>query len=306
MNLLLLIVGLIFLVLGAELIIRGSVSLGRKLKVSLFAIGVVIVAGGTSLPELASSINAVVTNHPDLAVGAVIGSNIANLLLVMAATSFLIPIENTSQNQINQGWINIALALMLIAMSYFFLPFNYLYGILSICLLFIIMLFQIRVGTLNIAEVQEKGEYSIIISIIFIVTGIMLLIYGSELFVDSAIDIANQLNIPEAIIGVSLVAFGTSLPELVVGILAAIRRKVDFALGNVLGSNIYNVLGVLGISSFFGNFNIPSVIGSADLIFMLFVTLMILGFMFFLKRIGRAYGTIGLGLYISYIYYIYN
>ena len=306
MNLLLLIVGLIFLVLGAELIIRGSVSLGRKLKVSLFAIGVVIVAGGTSLPELASSINAVVTNHPDLAVGAVIGSNIANLLLVMAATSFLIPIENTSQNQINQGWINITLALMLIAMSYFFLPFNYLYGILSICLLFIIMLFQIRVGTLNISEVQEKGEYSIIISIIFIVTGIILLIYGSELFVDSAIDIANQLNIPEAIIGVSLVAFGTSLPELVVGILAAIRRKVDFALGNILGSNIYNVLGVLGISSFFGNFNIPSVIGSADLIFMLFVTLMTLGFMFFLKRIGRTYGTIGLGLYIGYIYYIYN
>ncbi len=306
MNLLLLIVGLIFLVLGAELIIRGSVSLGRKLKVSLFAIGVVIVAGGTSLPELASSINAVVTNHPDLAVGAVIGSNIANLLLVMAATSFLIPIENTSQNQINQGWINITLALMLIVMSYFFLPFNYLYGILSICLLFIIMLFQIRVGTLNISEVQEKGEYSLIISIIFIVVGIILLIYGSELFVDSAINIANQLYIPEAIIGVSLVAFGTSLPELVVGILAAIRRKVDFALGNVLGSNIYNVLGVLGISSFFGNFNIPSVIGSADLIFMLFVTLMTLGFMFFLKRIGRTYGTIGLGLYIGYIYYIYN
>ena len=306
MNLLLLIVGLIFLVLGAELIIRGSVSLGRKLKVSLFAIGVVIVAGGTSLPELASSINAVVTNHPDLAVGAVIGSNIANLLLVMAATSFLIPIENTSQNQINQGWINITLALMLIVMSYFFLPFNYLYGILSICLLFIIMLFQIRVGTLNISEVQEKGEYSLIISIIFIVVGIILLIYGSELFVDSAINIANQLYIPEAIIGVSLVAFGTSLPELVVGILAAIRRKVDFALGNILGSNIYNVLGVLGISSFFGNFNIPSVIGSADLIFMLFVTLMTLGFMFFLKRIGRTYGTIGLGLYIGYIYYIYN
>ena len=306
MNLFLLIVGLALLILGGELIIRGSVSFGRKLKVSLFAIGVVIVAGGTSLPELASSINAVLTNHPDLAVGAVIGSNIANLLLVMAATSFLIPIENTSQNQINQGWINITLALMLIAMSYFFLPFNYLYGILSICLLFIIMLFQIRVGTLNISEVQEKGEYSLIISIIFIVVGIILLIYGSELFVDSAINIANQLYIPEAIIGVSLVAFGTSLPELVVGILAAIRRKVDFALGNVLGSNIYNVLGVLGISSFFGNFNIPSVIGSADLIFMLFVTLMTLGFMFFLKRIGRTYGTIGLGLYIGYIYYIYN
>ena len=306
MNLFLLIIGLLLLILGAELIIRGSVSFGRKLKVSLFAIGVVIVAGGTSLPELASSINAVVTNHADLAVGAVIGSNIANLILVMAATSFLIPIGNINQNQINQAWINIGLALILIAMSYFILPFNFLFGILSIGLLFIIMFIQVKQGSLDISEVEEKGDYSLFISITFIVIGIILLIYGSDIFVDSAINIANQSNIPEAVIGVSLVAFGTSLPELVVGILSAIRRKVDFALGNVLGSNIYNVLGVLGVSSFFGNFNIPTVIGSVDLLFMLFVTFMILGFMFFLKRIGRTYGILGLVLYVSYIYYIYN
>ena len=306
MNLFFLIIGLALLILGAELIIRGSVSFGRKLKVSLFAIGVVIVAGGTSLPELASSINAVLTNHPDLAVGAVIGSNIANLILVMAATSFLIPISNINQNQINQAWINIGLALILIAMSYFILPFNFLFGILSIGLLFTIMYLQVKQGSLDVSEVEEKGDYSLLISIIFIVAGIILLIYGSDLFVESAINIANQLDIPEAIIGVSLVAFGTSLPELVVGILSAIRRKVDFALGNVLGSNIYNVLGVLGVSSFFGNFNIPAVIGSEDLIFMLFVTLMILGFMFSLKRIGRTYGSIGLILYFGYMLYIYN
>ena len=97
-------------------------------------------------------------------------------------------------------------------------------------------------GWLDVSYVEEKGDYSLIISIIFILVGIVLLIYGSDLFVKSAINIANELNIPEAIIGVSLVAFGTSLPELVVGILSAIRRKVDFALGNVLGSNIYNIL----------------------------------------------------------------
>jgi len=305
-NLFLLIVGLFLLILGAELIIRGSVSLGRKLKVSLFAIGVVIVAGGTSLPELASSINAVLIEHADLAVGAVVGSNIANLILVMAATSFLIPISNIIQNQINQAWINIGLAIILIFMSYFILSFNYLFGILSICLLFLIMFMQIKQGSLDVSEVEEKGDYSLFISIIFIVGGIILLIYGSDLFVESAINIANQLNIPEAIIGVSLVAFGTSLPELVVGILSAIRRKVDFALGNVLGSNIYNVLGVLGVSSFFGNFSIPRVIGSVDLFFMLFVTVMILGFMIFLKRIGRTYGTIGLLLYVGYIFYVFN
>ena len=306
MNLFLLIIGLALLILGAELIIRGSVSFGRKLKVSLFAIGVVIVAGGTSLPELASSINAVLIDHADLAVGAVVGSNIANLILVMAATSFLIPISNITQNQINQAWINIGLAIILIFMSYFILSFNYLFGILSICLLFLIMFIQIKQGSLDVSEVEEKGDYSLFISITFIVGGIILLIYGSDLFVESAINIANQLNIPEAIIGVSLVAFGTSLPELVVGILSAIRRKVDFALGNVLGSNIYNVLGVLGVSSFFGNFSIPRVIGSVDLLFMLFVTVMILGFMIFLKRIGRTYGTIGLLLYVGYIFYVFN
>jgi cation:H+ antiporter len=305
-NLFFLIIGLALLIFGAELIIRGSVSFGRKLKVSLFAIGVVIVAGGTSLPELASSINAVLIDHADLAVGAVIGSNIANLILVMAATSFLIPISNINQNQINQAWINIGLAIILIFMSYFILSFNYLFGILSICLLFLIMFMQIKQGSLDVSEVEEKGDYSLLISIIFIVGGIMLLIYGSDLFVDSAINIANQLNIPEAIIGVSLVAFGTSLPELVVGILSAIRRKVDFALGNVLGSNIYNVLGVLGVSSFFGNFSIPKVLGSVDLFFMLFVTVMILGFMIFLKRIGRTYSTIGLLLYVGYIFYVFN
>ena len=306
MNLILLFIGLALLILGAEIIIRGSISLGKKLKVSLFAIGVVIVAGGTSLPELASSINAVITNHADLAVGAVIGSNIANLILVMAATSFLIPISNINQNQINQAWINIGLAIILIFMSYFILPFNYLFGILSICLLFIIMLIQVKQGSLDVSEVEEKGDYTLLISIIFIVGGIILLIYGSDLFVESAINIANQLNIPEAIIGVSLVAFGTSLPELVVGILSAIRKKVDFALGNVLGSNIYNVLGVLGVSSFFGNFGVPRVIGSLDLIFMLFVTAMILGFMILLKRIGRTYGSVGLLLYVGYILYVFN
>jgi cation:H+ antiporter len=305
-NLILLFIGLALLIFGAEIIIRGSISLGKKLKVSLFAIGVVIVAGGTSLPELASSINAVITNHSDLAVGAVIGSNIANLILVMAATSFLIPISNINQNQINQAWINIGLAIILIFMSYFILSFNYLFGILSICLLFLIMFMQIKQGSLDVSEVKEKGDYSLFISITFIVGGIILLIYGSDLFVVSAINIANQLNIPEAIIGVSLVAFGTSLPELVVGMLSAIRRKVDFALGNVLGSNIYNVLGVLGVSSFFGNFSIPRVIGSVDLLFMLFVTVMILGFMILLKRIGRTYGSIGLLFYVGYIVYVFN
>ena len=306
MNLFFLFIGLALLVFGAEIVVRGSVSLGKKLNVSLFAIGIVIVAGGTSLPELASAINAVLNNHTDLAVGAVIGSNIANLILIMAATSFFTPIDKINQNQINQAWMNIALALMLILMSFFLIPFNLYFGLLAVLVLIIIMFFQVKKGVVDVTDVSEKSDYSTLVSIIFIILGIFLLVYGSDLFVNSAIEIANILKIPEAIIGISLVAFGTSLPELAVGILSAIKRKVDFALGNVLGSNIYNVLGVLGISSFFSDFKIPSTLGNQDLYFMLFVTIMILGFMFFIKRLGKIYGLIGLIMYFSYIFYIYN
>ncbi len=306
MNLIFLLVGLSILILGAEIIIRGSVSFGKRLNVSLFAIGIVIVAGGTSLPELASSIKAVASNHSDLAVGAVVGSNIANVILIMAATSFLSPIDQINQNQINQAWMNIGLGVMLILMNIFFLPFNFFFGIISLTVLFFIMFIQVKQGAINVSDVEEKGDYSIFLSLMLISLGILLLVYGSNLFVDSAIKIANQLNIPEAVIGISLVAFGTSLPELAVGVISAIKRKVDFALGNILGSNIYNVLGVLGFSSFFGNFQIPNSLGSQDLYFMLFVTILIFCFMFFVKRIGRIYGSISLVMYISYIIYIYN
>ncbi len=302
MDLLYLISGLLILVTGAEIVIRGSVSFGKKLNISLFTIGIVIVAGGTSLPELASSINAVINNYSDITLGAVVGSNIANLILVMATTTIILPISNITKNQINQAWINIALGIILILMS--FLYFNYIYGIFSIILLTIIMYLQIKNGSLNIDEIN-KSEYSSYLSILFIFIGIIFLIYGSELFVSSAINLANYFNISKAVIGLSIIAFGTSLPELVVGIMSALKRKVDFALGNILGSNIYNILGVLGISSFFGRFTMPEILAKQDLFFMISITILILVFMLFLKKIGRTFGLLGLFLYIIYMYYIF-
>ena len=302
MDILILILGLAILVVGAEILIRGSVSFGKKLNISLFAIGVVIVAAGTSLPELASSINAVLNNHSDLALGAVVGSNIANLILVMAATTIIVPITNITNNQINQAWINIALGICLIIMSYFY--FNYLFGIISLIALTLIMYFQIKKGSILVDDI-DKDEYSIFISLILIIFGVIFLIYGSDLFVNSAINLAKKLQVSEAVIGLSLIAFGTSLPELVIGIMSALKRKVDFALGNILGSNIYNVLGVLGISSFFGNFGMPEILARQDLYFMLLITFVILVFMLIFKKLGRLYGSVGLMLYLGYIYYIY-
>ena len=302
MDILILILGLAILVFGAEILIRGSVSFGKKLNISLFAIGVVIVAAGTSLPELASSINAVLNNHSDLALGAVVGSNIANLILVMAATTIIVPITNITNNQINQAWINIALGISLIIMSYLY--FNYLFGIISLIALTLIMYFQIKKGSILVDD-MDKNEYSIFISLILIIFGVIFLIYGSDLFVNSAIILAKKLQVSEAVIGLSLIAFGTSLPELVIGIMSALKRKVDFALGNILGSNIYNVLGVLGISSFFGNFGMPEILARQDLYFMLLITFVILIFMLIFKKLGRLYGSVGLMLYLGYIYYIF-
>ena len=302
MDILILILGLAILVIGAEILIRGSVSFGKKLNISLFAIGVVIVAAGTSLPELASSINAVLNNHSDLALGAVVGSNIANLILVMAATTIIVPITNITNNQINQAWINIALGICLIIMSYFY--FNYLFGIISLIALTLIMYFQIKKGSILVDDI-DKDEYSIFISLILIIFGVIFLIYGSDLFVNSAINLAKKLKVSEAVIGLSLIAFGTSLPELVIGIMSALKRKVDFALGNILGSNIYNVLGVLGISSFFGNFGMPEILARQDLYFMLLITFVILVFMLIFKKLGRLYGSVGLMLYLGYMYYIF-
>ena len=302
MDIFLAIIGLGLLVLGAEIVIRGSISFGKKINISLFAIGVVIVAGGTSLPELASSINAVLNNYSDLALGAVVGSNIANLVLVMAATTIIFPIVNINKNQINQAWINIFLGIVLIFMTFFY--FNYIFGIVAILTLIYLMYIQMKKGEIDNTEI-DKNDYSTIISLILIVLGIIFLVFGSDLLVSSAIEIAKKYNVSEAVIGLSLIAFGTSLPELVVGILSAIKKKVDFALGNILGSNIYNVLGVLGISSLFGNFTLPQIFLKQDLIIMVAITSIVLIFMLSMKKIGRIYGILGLSIYVSYLYYIF-
>ena len=145
----------------------------------------------------------------------------------MAATTIIVPITNITNNQINQAWINIALGICLIIMSYFY--FNYLFGIISLIVLTFIMYFQIKKGSILVDDI-DKDEYSIFISSILIIFGIIFLIYGSDLFVNSAINLAKKLQVSEAVIGLSLIAFGTSLPELVIGMMSALKRKVDLSL----------------------------------------------------------------------------
>ena len=281
MDFIVLTLGLAMLIFGAEGIVRGSVSLAKHFQISLFAIGAVIVAAGTSLPELANCIRAVIMDHSDIAVGAVVGSNIANVALIMGTTTILCPILLITSNQLTQGIINILIALGIIILSWFSFSFNIIFGIISILLLVTIMFYLIKNGSIDVSEIDN-----------------------SEVIGTDISDNATKFEIPESIIGVSLVAFGTTLPELVVGLVAAIRKKVDFALGNVLGSNIYNILGILGISSFFGNFKIPDLIINFDLYVMIGMTLFIFIFMFFSKKLSKLFGIIisfSLGLSFSEI-----
>jgi len=305
MEFLILISGLAMLIFGAEGIIRGSVSLAKKLQISLFAIGAVIVSAGTSLPELANCIRAVVMKHPDIAVGAVVGSNIANIALIMGTTTILLPILLITKNQLTQGIINILIVLGFIIFSWFSLSFNMIFGIISLTLLVAIMSYQVKIGSIDFSEVEVQKTYPILITCTFLTGGILLLIFGANIFIQSAIKIAQNFEIPESIIGVSLVAFGTSLPELVVGVLSVFRKKVDFALGNVLGSNIYNILGILGVSSFFGNFSVPILIINFDLYILLGITILIFLFMFFSKKLSRVFGIVSLLVYIGYITSLY-
>ena len=305
MDFILLIFGLLVLTVGAEVVVRGSIGLGKKLKISLFAIGVVVVSAGTSLPELASSLEAVISNHSDMAVGAIVGSNIANIILIMGATTLLCPISGVTQNQINQSIINIFIAFSLILMSIFLIQFNIIFGIISLIILVAIMTSQIKKGSLDFSDVDEKGQHHIVTSLFFILIGIIFLIYGSKFFVGAAVNIATTFGVSESVIGATLVAFGTSLPELSVGILSALRKKVDFALGNVLGSNIYNILGVLGISSFFANFSVPYSIANFDLYVMTAVIIIITLFMLVRKRLGRTYGILSLLIYLGYVSFLY-
>ena len=168
----------------------------------------------------------------------------------MGMTVLFCPILAINNNQINQIGINLIIALTLILFAYFSFEFNYYVGISFLLLLVLIMFYQIKAGSLGISDLNDLKEYSLFFSSLFILVGLIFLMIGSQIFISSAVKIAENIGVPKSVIGVSLVAFGTSLPELIVGVYSAMRKKVEFALGNILGSNIYNVLGILGISTF--------------------------------------------------------
>ena len=294
----LLILGLVFLIFGGDLLVRSAVSFAEKFGVSSFIIGVTVVSFGTSVPELMVSIQAAMDQAADIAIGNVLGSNIANIALVLGVSVVIRPLSITTNTYKLSWWVMLISSLLFIL----FLLDNVMTkmeGLLLIAGLFCFIIFSIKRNIPNEESIISK--INIQTGILFFVLGAIGLYFGSELFVESAISIASFFNVPKFVIGITVVALGTSLPELVTSIVALMKGQNNISLGNLIGSNIFNVFAVLGITSLIQELGTSSILLFLDFGVMLAVIL-VFGYQLFIrKKISRTAGFILLSGYFSYI-----
>ena len=294
----LLILGLVILIFGGDLLVRSAVSFAEKFGVSSFLIGVTVVSFGTSIPELMVSIQAAMDQAADIAIGNVLGSNIANIALVLGVSVVIRPLSITTNTYKLSWWVMLISSLLFIL----FLLDNVITkmeGLLLIAGLFCFIFFSIKRNIPNEESIISK--INIQTGILFFVLGSIGLYFGSELFVESAISIASFFDVPKFVIGITIVALGTSLPELVTSIVALVKGQNNISLGNLIGSNIFNVFAVLGITSLIQELGTSSILLFLDFGVMLAVIL-VFGYQLFIrKKISRTSGFILLSGYFSYI-----
>ena len=301
----LLIFGLIVLIIGGNLLLKSAVSISMKFGIPRLLIGMTVVSLATSAPELIVSIKSAIKGSPDLAISNVLGSNIANLGLVLGITILFSPI-NISKSVYKKEW-----PIMMFSALYFLIVI--LYGVITkieggilVCVLIITIISLIKLRDKNEVEDQLENEDSIIKSIIILFFGGLFLFYGSEWFIDGAIQLANSFGISERIIGITVVSVGTSIPELVTSLVAVFNKEKSISLGNLLGSNIFNVFAVLGITSLVTPLSVlDQNIIDFDIYVMLFFAALILPLIFFPKKLvlGRKEGLI---ILLFYSFYLYN
>lgn len=261
-------VGSLLLYFGAEWIIKGGVSISNKFGISKLVIGLTVVAFGTSLPELLVSLIAVFENSPSLAIGNVVGSNIANVGLVLGISALIFPIS------INYAPIRRDLFIYLCSCALFILfVFDGRISRFEGGFLFIGLLFYLVVCIKNPTDDQSDGEnkleFSIFKSAVYVLAGIFALSFGANFFVDGAIYLARFFGISEVVIGMSVVALGTSLPELATSAMAAFKKQSSISVGNIVGSNIFNILSILGITALFRPIDSPTNILNFEMPYMI-------------------------------------
>ncbi len=301
----LLIFGLIVLIIGGNLLLKSAVSISMKFGIPRLLIGMTVVSLATSAPELIVSIKSAIKGSPDLAISNVLGSNIANLGLVLGITILFSPI-NISKSIYKKEW-----PIMMFSALYFLIVIldgviTKIEGGILVCFLIITIISLIKLRDKNEVEDQLENEDSIIKSIIILFFGGLFLFYGSEWFIDGAIQLANSFGISERIIGITVVSVGTSIPELVTSLVAVFNKEKSISLGNLLGSNIFNVFAVLGITSLVTPLSVlDQNIIDFDIYVMLFFAALILPLIFFPKKLvlGRKEGLI---ILLFYSFYLYN
>ncbi len=305
------VLGLVILVLAGDVLVRGAVNVSLRLGVPALIVSLTIVAIGTSAPELLIAINAILENAPGIAVGNIVGSNTANILLVLGVPALIVGF-GTPSSETKGSFIQMLVGTALFVVFAIFAPITWVHGLilLGLYLLFmghaIFCAYQIRcranaqICDDEDVEGADPGAPWWRISV-YLVLGLIGLPLGADILVESATSIARQYHISETVIGLTLVAIGTSLPELATSISAAFRRRVDVALGNVIGSNMANLLGIIGVTSFFGNIPVSPHILGFDLWVMVASSLLLIPFIFFRISITRIWGLVFSGLYLSYI-----
>jgi cation:H+ antiporter len=304
--------GLLLLLGGGEVLLRGAVALARRLGLSPLLIGLTVVAAGTSMPELVVAVSSGLAGVPDLGVGNVVGSNIANILLILGAAAVVWPVATRPQHILRDGMAVLAATALFLVFAVIG-PIGRLEGLLMLALLTAYLVFSYvsdrraqDVAPSAGAEAEDAVEQSVpapglAASVLLVAAGVGALVAGSQLLIDGAVDIARAIGVSEAVIGLTMIAIGTSLPELTTAVIAGLRHHSEIALGNVLGSNMFNILAILPALALVTPFHVAPEMLRLDIWVMAAAVLILLPVMFTGWRIGRREGVLFLVLYGLYI-----
>ena len=295
-----LLLGIVFLLVGGDLLVKSSAALASKLNVSPFLIGITVVSFGTSAPELLVSLNAALQGSTGIAMGNVIGSNIANIALVLGLTILIRPINLESKRYLFSWLIMLVSSVMFYGFSVDGVidPIDGLFFISGL-ILFISLSIRYRHSSIDEEEIEERLNTRLIP--LYFILGAVGLYFGSEFLVANSVLIAKYFGLSEFVIGITIVALGTSLPELVTSVIAILKGQSSISIGNLIGSNIFNVFAVLGITSLVRPLDADTSLLISDLPIMLGVTLLLGFFLFISRKLRRIEGVLLISIYLIYL-----
>ncbi|PWE32563.1 sodium:proton exchanger [Maritimibacter sp. 55A14] len=312
-----LVLGLVILLLAGDALVRGAVNLSLRVGIPALIVSLTVVAFGTSAPELLISVNAVLKNVPGLALGNVVGSNTANVLLVLGIPALLSGIYMSDCDSKRSYLMMLAASLLFIGLC-FFGPLHWLHGLILLAALALMLGENFFAARKHRADSRAAAAEAADVEILeeadphmpgwriglFLVLGLVGLPLGADILVDNAEIIARRFGVSDTVIGLTIVALGTSLPELATTVMAGFRRQADVALGNVIGSNMFNLLGIIGVAALFGKIPVDESFLRFDLWVMLGASLILVPFVMYCRNITRAWGAALTAAYIVYVYFV--